>query len=144
MTPEQKTSFNIKRREYENRTKPIKKMTQEDVVSAVLMDTPSEWFYTWELMGSTKFGWLSHASHTTMRRMEQECKIQKAYIGKFVVYSSLGTSVPVQKEIIPVLASYIVDDNGTKRIITVKKEQLEAFFIKFPDAQEYLNEFKEK
>ena len=54
----------------------------------VIDNEPHKWFFTWELMGETPWGWLSHATHATLRVLQQQDKIKKDYVGKYVVYAS--------------------------------------------------------
>lgn len=71
-----------------------KRYTAEEIVLKVLADNPDNWYYTWELMGQTKYGWLSHATHATLRKAEQKGLIHKDYIGKYVVYTHKNTINP--------------------------------------------------
>ena len=87
ITQLQKQNFDKKTREYESRPKPDREYTSEEIVLNFLAERPDEWFYTWDFMGSTKWGWLSHATHATLRKAEQKGLIVKDYIGKYVVYT---------------------------------------------------------
>ena len=75
------------RESYNNRVKPDRKYTSEEIVLNVLAENPNVWFYTWDLAGDTKWGFLSHATHATLRKAEQQGKIIKEYVGKYVVYT---------------------------------------------------------
>lgn len=88
MTPKQQENLAAKRTDYEGKQKVARTRSQAETVLMVLAENPEQWFFTWELMGSTKWGWLSHATHATLRILEQDGKIIKDYIGKFVVYSA--------------------------------------------------------
>lgn len=87
LSNEQRENLQKKKTAYEARIKSGKKLTAEEIVLNFLEDQPNEWFYTWELMGGTQWGWLSHATHATLRRLEQKGEIYKDYVGKYVVYT---------------------------------------------------------
>lgn len=72
---------------YANRVISPKKYKKYEIVLMFLAERPEEWFATWELMGDTKWGFLSHATHATLRDMEQKGLIIKDYVGQYVVYS---------------------------------------------------------
>lgn len=100
MTPAQQYNLAEKKRHYEAHRKGKGKYTMAQIVLFVLGEEPDKWWFTWELMGATKWGWLSHATHATLRVLEQEGKITKDYVGKYVVYTSKqGTNAtpPQQK-----------------------------------------------
>lgn len=88
LSPKQQASLEDKRKGYEAKQKVSRVHTQGEIVLLILADNPEKWFFTWELMGPTKYGWLSHATHATLRILEQEGKITKDYIGKYVVYTA--------------------------------------------------------
>lgn len=83
----QKSNLDIKIKIYNNRVKPERKYTSEEIVLNFLAERPNEWFYTWDLAGDTKWGFLSHATHATLRKAEQKGLIIKDYVGKYVVYT---------------------------------------------------------
>lgn len=87
LTSLQETNLKFRQNIYLNKIKPKKKYKYYEIVLLLLADRPNEWFATWELMGETKYGFLSHASHAILRKLEQEGKIVKAYVGPYVVYS---------------------------------------------------------
>lgn len=72
---------------YANKVRPAKKLKNYQIVLKVLADSPDTWFATWELMGDTKYGFLSHATHAVLRKLEQQGLIIKDYVGQYVVYS---------------------------------------------------------
>ena len=88
LSPQQQESLALKRAEYEAKQKVDRQLTLAEIVLAVLADNPDRWFFTWELMGATEWGWLSHATHATLRVLEQKGKITKDYIGQYVVYTA--------------------------------------------------------
>lgn len=88
MTPAQQYNLSEKKRDYEAGTKAARKYTMAQIVLFVLGETPEKWWFTWELMGSTKWGWLSHATNATLRVLEREGEITKGYVGRYVVYTS--------------------------------------------------------
>jgi hypothetical protein len=95
MTPSQELNFQKKKNLYEAKPKYDKDYTQGEIILLVLAKNPDNWYFTWELIGSTEFGWLSHASHATLRKLEQEGKIHKDYIDQYVVYThKVGTDLP--------------------------------------------------
>lgn len=98
MTPAQKENFQKKKNQYEMKPKYDKEYTQADIVLHVLENNPNTWYFTWELIGLTEWGWLSHASHATLRKLEQDGLIHKDYIGKYVVYThKVGSATPKEK-----------------------------------------------
>ena len=140
MTPKQKTNFELRRgeyekTEYESRSRQ-KKYTAEEIVLKVLQDKPDDWFYTWELMGATKHGWLSHATHATLRKAEQKGLIQKAHIGTYVVYTSKQSGdvelvEPVQKQT-PTSKKICYEVYGVVHLVS--ENDLEEFLQRFPNA----------
>lgn len=84
----QKESLAAKKDDYDKKRKMDRQQTLGDTVLLVLADNPDKWFFTWELMGATKWGWLSHATHATLRVLEQKGKITKDKIGQYVVYTA--------------------------------------------------------
>lgn len=87
LTQKQKDNLQEKRTRYENMAKPAKEYTSEEIVLNFLAESPDTWFYTWDLAGPTKWGFLSHATHATLRKAEQKGLIIKDYVGKYVVYT---------------------------------------------------------
>ena len=84
----QQESLAQKRVDYEATQKTDRDMPLAQIVLLYLAENPDKWFFTWELMGHTKWGWLSHATHATLRVLEQKGKITKDYIGQYVVYTA--------------------------------------------------------
>lgn len=89
LTKRQVENLKTKKKEYYTRPKRPRIMTQADIVLKVIEDEPDRWWFTWELIGSTAWGWLSHTTHATLRVLEQQGKIQKDYIGRYVVYTAI-------------------------------------------------------
>lgn len=87
LTQTQKNNLDIKIKQYNARPKPDRKYTSEEIVLNFLAERPNEWFYTWDFAGDTKWGFLSHATHATLRKAEQQGLIIKDYVGKYVVYT---------------------------------------------------------
>ena len=95
MTPEQSQKYQEKRSAYERQTKSGGHHTMQEVALLVMSDAPDDWYFTWELMGSTKYGWLSHATHATLRVLEQDGLIRKDYIDQFVVYTTTPAGMAI-------------------------------------------------
>ena len=87
LTQQQKETLEAKRKQYESRAKPDKEYTSEEIVLKMLEEHPDQWFFTWDFAGFTKWGFLSHATHATLRKAEQKGLIIKDYVGKYVVYT---------------------------------------------------------
>lgn len=87
LTQKQKENLDLKIKDYNNRNKPEKEYTSEEIVLKILEEQPDKWFYTWDFAGFTKWGFLSHATHATLRKAEQKGLINKSYVGKYVVYT---------------------------------------------------------
>lgn len=95
MNQKQKESFEVKKKSFEQKPKYHKKFTQAEIILLVLSNNPDRWYFTWELIGATEWGWLSHASHATLRKLEQDGKILKDYIDQYVVYTHKdGIEIP--------------------------------------------------
>lgn len=136
MNQAQRASLETKKREYEAQRKVSRKHTMAEIALLVLADNPDKWFFTWELMGATKFGWLSHATHATLRVLEQQGKIQKDYIGQFVVYTALDAEQPVaQKPVEEKSYRYSVQTESGVRIFTVRESRLDEFHRTYPKAE---------
>lgn len=83
----QQFNLDVKRQQYNERGKPDRKYTSEEIVLNFLAERPNQWFFTWDFAGDTKWGFLSHATHATLRKAEQQGLILKEYVGKYVVYT---------------------------------------------------------
>lgn len=84
----QQNSLAQKKAAYEATQKTERDMPLAETILLYLADNPDKWFFVWELMGHTKWGWLSHATHATLRVLEQKGKITKDHIGQYVVYTA--------------------------------------------------------
>lgn len=83
----QKQKDNFKKKELSISSHKKKEHTTEEIILLFLAERPDEWFFTWELMGQTKWGFLSHATHASLRVAEQKNLIVKDYINGYVVYT---------------------------------------------------------
>lgn len=134
LTEQQAKNLALKKQEYESKSKVSRKRTMAEIVLDVIDENPERWWFTWELMGPTKFGWLSHATHATLRVLEQDDRIIKDYIGKYVVYTSKGNR-EVKQIVLPIKQLvYRIENSPSAKLVSVPETGLEEFLKRNPGA----------